>query len=228
MDLFDKNNLELSYNELIKLCQSTNIDITEEQIAQVQKDTISQASGTNFFKHRAGRIGASQSKAAAHSDPALPSQSLIQRICYPALHKKKTHVNFKIVKCGLFINQEHPWIHATPDFLCSCDCCGDGCGEIKCPYCIENCDFDSYFSKPSSCLAKNIAGQFTLLHTHKYYYQVQQQLFTTKLNYNYFIVCTVNEATNYLKFVQTKVLPDKEHWNKVTQVREILENLCFA
>ena len=73
MDLFDKNNLELPYNELIKLCQSTNIDITEEQIAQVQKDTISQASGTNFFKHRAGRIGASQSKAAAHSDPALPS-----------------------------------------------------------------------------------------------------------------------------------------------------------
>ena len=72
MDLLDKNNLELPYNELIKLCQSTNIDITEEQIAQVQKDTISQASGTNFFKHRAGRIGASQSKAAAHSDPALP------------------------------------------------------------------------------------------------------------------------------------------------------------
>ena len=73
MDLFDKNNFELPYNELIKLCQSTNSDITEEQIAQVQKDTISQESGTNFFKHRAGRIGASQSKAAAHSDPALPS-----------------------------------------------------------------------------------------------------------------------------------------------------------
>ena len=149
MDLFKKENLELSYNELLKLCQSTSIDITKEKIDQVQKDTISQSSGANFFKHRAGRIGASQSKAAAHSDPALPSQSLIQRICCPELHKvntkavrhgckheasaisafeesmKKTHTNFKVIKCGLFINEENPWMHATPDFLCSCDCCGE-------------------------------------------------------------------------------------------------------
>ena len=83
MDMFKKENLELSYNELFKLCQSTRLEITKEKIDQVQKDTISQSSGANFFKHRAGRIGASQSKAAAHSDPALPSQTLIQRICYP-------------------------------------------------------------------------------------------------------------------------------------------------
>ena len=56
----------------------------------MQKDTTAQSSGTNFFKLRAGRIGASQSKAAAHSDPALPSQSLIQRICYRELHKINT------------------------------------------------------------------------------------------------------------------------------------------
>ena len=96
MDMFKKENLELSYNELFKLCQSTSIEITKEKIDQVQKDTISQSSGANFFKHRAGRIGASQSKAAAHSDPALPSQSLIQRICYPELHK----VNTKAVRHG--------------------------------------------------------------------------------------------------------------------------------
>ena len=141
MDMFKKENLELSYNELFKLCQSTSIEITKEKIDQVQKDTISLSSGANFFKHRAGRIGASQSKAAAHSDPALPSQSLIQRICYPELHKvntkavrygckheasaisafeesmKKIHTNFKVIKCGLFINEENPWMHATPDFF---------------------------------------------------------------------------------------------------------------
>ena len=94
--MFKKENLELSYNELFKLCQSTSIDITKEKIDQVQKDTISQSSRANFFKRRAGRIGASQSKAAAHSDPALPSQSLIQRICYPELHK----VNTKVVRHG--------------------------------------------------------------------------------------------------------------------------------
>ena len=237
MNLFDQKNLVLPYNELLKICQSTNIEITKEQIDQVQKDTMAQSSGTNFFKHRAGRIGASQSKAAAHSDPALPSQSLILRICYPELHKvntkavhhgcrheasairafeesmKNTHVNFKVIKCGLFINQEHPWMHATPDFLCSCDCCGEGCGEIKCPLCLENCEFDSYVLKPSSCLEKNSAGEFILPNTHEYYYQVQQQLFTTKLNYNYFVVCAVNSYE--LKLVSQRILPDKDHWSKV-------------
>ena len=248
MDLFNKNNLELPFNELLKICQSINIEITEEQIDQVQKDTIAQSSGTNFFKHRAGRIGASQSKAAAHSDPALPSQSLIQRICYPKLHKintkavhhgckheasairafeesmKKTHVNFKVVKCGLFINQEHPWMHATPDFLCSCDCCGQGCGEIKCPLCIENCDFDSYVLKPSSCLKKNSDEQFILLSTHEYYYQVQQQLFTTKLNYCYFVVCAVD--SNELMLVPQRILPDKDHWSNVVPKLQKFWRIC--
>ena len=248
MDLFDKNNLELPYNELLKICQSINIEITEEQIDQVQKDTIAQSSGTNFFKHRTGRIGASQSNAAAHSDPALPSQSLIQRICYPELHKintkavhhgckhealairafedsmKKTRVNFKVVKCGLVINQEHPWMHATPDFLCSCDCCGQGCGEVKCPLCVENCDFDSYVLKPSSCLKKNSDGQFILLSTHEYYYQVQQQLFTTELNYCYFVVCGVN--SNELKLVPQKILPDQDHWSKVVPKLQKFWRIC--
>ena len=73
-----------------KICQSINIQMTNQQIDQVQKDTNAQSSGTNVFKHSAGRIGASQSKAAAHSDQALSSQSLIQRICYPELHKVNT------------------------------------------------------------------------------------------------------------------------------------------
>lgn len=134
MDLFNKNNMELPYNELLKICQSTNIEISEEQIDQVQKDTIAQSSAANFFKHRTGWIGALKSKAAAHSDPALPSQSLIQRICYPELHKintkavhhgcwheasaicafeermKKPLVNFKVFKCDLFINQDYAWM----------------------------------------------------------------------------------------------------------------------
>ena len=90
MDLFVEKNLKMPYSELIKICQSINIQMTNQQIDQVQKDTIAQSSGTNVFKHSAGRIGASQSKAAAHSDQALSSQSLIQRICYPELHKVNT------------------------------------------------------------------------------------------------------------------------------------------
>ncbi len=42
----------------------------------------------------------------------------------------KTQVNFNVIKCDLFINQEHPWMHATPDFLCSCVCCREGSAHV--------------------------------------------------------------------------------------------------
>ena len=86
---------------------------------------------------------------------------------------KELHTNFKIIRCGLFINEEYPWLHATLDFLCSCDCYGEA---VKCPFCIENCDFDNYVKKSSSCLQKDSSGNFSLKTQQQYYYQTQQQL----------------------------------------------------
>ena len=52
-----------------------------------------------------------------------------------------------------------PFLHATPDFLCKCDCCGQGCGqscgEVDCPYCIDGLDF---VQRKSFCLDKNGSG----------------------------------------------------------------------
>ena len=79
---------------------------------------------------------------------------------------KELHTNFKIIRCGLFINDEYPWLHATPDFLCSCYCYGEGCGEVKCPFCIENFDFDNYMKKSSSYLEKDSSGNFNLKTQH--------------------------------------------------------------
>ena len=98
-------------------------------------------------------------------------------------------------------------------FLCSCDCCGKGCGGIKYSLCLENSDFNSLVLKPSSRLKKNSAGEFILLITHEYYYQVQQQLFSTKLKYCYFVVCAV--FSNELTLLSQRFLPDRDHWSKV-------------
>jgi len=118
----------------------------------------------------------------AHFSPqgprSQPSQSLIKSICYPHLfklntkaiqhgckyedyairayeaHVKKTHINSQLTRSGLFINKEHPFLHATPDFLTLCDCCGLGCGEAKCPISIQEGDFEKYAEEKSSCLEK--------------------------------------------------------------------------
>ena len=140
----------------------------------IEKETIYQAKSSAFYHHRAGRIGASQWHAACHTDPAQPSQSLIKTICYPDVFNfssaatrhgckheelatvaiaeyekqmKAKHNNFKAVKCGTFINKDYPLLHANPDFICSCDCCGLGLGEVKCPYCIDAKEFDSYVKR---------------------------------------------------------------------------------
>ena len=79
------------------------------------------------------------SGAVCRTNPAQPSQSLIKSVCYPHLFKvnteavlhgckheadaikayeeemKNSHADLKLLRCGLVINKEYPWIHATPD-----------------------------------------------------------------------------------------------------------------
>ena len=140
-----------------------------------------------------------------------------------------THVNFKLTRCGLFINEQYPFLHATPDFLTSCDCCGLGCGEVKCPICIgEDCDFDKYVMENSSCLEK-VNDKFQLKRKHHYYCQVQQQLFTVKdRNFCDFVVCGIDKEKK-AHIVKERIYPDvKTLGNCFTQVGDFLENLYPA
>ena len=232
-DLFKEHYMDLTYPELLQQCLKTDIRLSEHDIRTIEKDTRDQAKGRGFFRHRAGRIGVSLSKLACHSNPSLPSQSLIKRICYPDIFKfltdatkhgcnhekdailayeqkmKLIHDNFVVKDCGMVINKASPWLHEIADFLCSCSCCGEGCGEVKCPYCIEKHDFVEYASKPASCL-ELVDGVFYLKNDHMYYYQVQQQFFTTKSNYCDFVVCAFDEK-NQPVLVHQRIVPDQAH-----------------
>lgn len=106
---------------------------------------------------------------------------------------EELHTNFKIIRCGLFINEEYPQLHATADFLCSCDC-----GEVKCPFCIESCDFDNYVKKSSSWLEKDSSGNFYLKTQH----------------HCDFVVCAFNDIKE-AKLVVQRIGPDIEHWKAV-------------
>ena len=56
-------------------------------------------------------------------------------------NKWKTHSNLTPTWCCLFVKEQHSFLHATPDFLTSCDCCGLGCRVVKCTICIKDCDW---------------------------------------------------------------------------------------
>ena len=47
---------------------------------------------------------------------------------------EELHENFSANECGFFPSLTVPYIGASPDALVSCNCCGNGCLEIKCPF----------------------------------------------------------------------------------------------
>ena len=71
-DLYDMNNLELNYPELLRKRVDVKIMLSDEDIKIVEQDTRKQAKGAGFFRHRAGRVGASVSGAVYHSNTAQP------------------------------------------------------------------------------------------------------------------------------------------------------------
>ncbi|XP_019636874.1 PREDICTED: uncharacterized protein LOC109479362 [Branchiostoma belcheri] len=248
-DLFESDNLDLQFHELLPKCLEVKIELTDKHIDMVEKDTRTQAKGPGFFRHRAGRIGASVSGTVFHSNLAQPPQSTLKSICYPHLYKVNTkatrhgceqeeraidvykeymesnHVNLQIKKCGLFISKEHPYLHATPDFLVSCDCCGMGCGEVKCPVSVPNCNFDLYVNNKTSCLEK-VNGDFRLKKSHSYYHQVQQQLFIlSDKSYCDFVVC-VWDVNGNPRFVHDRVKPDPEHSKMVLFKLQAFWRIC--
>ncbi|XP_068677854.1 uncharacterized protein [Montipora foliosa] len=249
-DLFETENLDLDYHELLQKCAEFKLDISRENIELVEKDTRAQAKSSGFFRHRAGRIGASVSGAAFRSNLSQPPQALIKSICYPNVFKvntkatrhgckheddairayenemKKTHCNFTVTRCGLFINKKHPFLHATPDFLTSCDCCGLGCGEVKCPICIKDCDFEKYTSEKNACLEK-VDGVFCLKRHHDYYFQVQQQLFTLPdRKHCDFVVCAISPDREP-QIVKERIYPDFKHWDTVVPKLEAFWRVCI-
>lgn len=129
---------------------------------------------------------------------------------------KETHANSVVTKCWTIINKKYPFLHATPDFLCECDCCGQGCGEVKCPFCIEGLDFDSYVKIKASCLEKH-RDEFMLKREHDYYFQAQQQIHTAGKAYLDFIVFATDGTSH--RFVKQRLFPDIEHWE--TQIPKL-------
>lgn len=82
---------------------------------------------------------------------------------------------------------------------------------MKCPYCLKDTDLQEYPENSNSCL-KSESGITSLKTEHAYYYQSQQQIFTTGYNYCDFIVCSFNEQ---ISFFCERILPDICHWNSV-------------
>lgn len=174
-----------------------------------------------------GRITASTMKRVCAASLVKPPLSLVKQIVYPEKIKfattatkwgcshedtarksyenlqKRKHADFEIQNAGFFISKQIGYVGATPDGIINCQCCGKGCIEIKCPYCLrnaspqeitENADF---LSKKDKSLKKD----------HSFYYQIQTQLFVTELQF-----CDLVVWTNDNIYIE-RVHPNTVFWD---------------
>lgn len=190
--------------------------MSEGESESVEQATKQQSASKLRNRFRSGRITASRMHAACHSSPAAPSESLIKAICNPesakfttsvtawgCIHKKDglntycealstLHENFFVEEEGFSINPKFPVLGASPDSRVSCDCCGVGVVEIKCPYCVRFSTLDRYTG--AKCCLEDTGEGRKLKKTPPYYYQVQTQTHVCETEYADFVVWTEKEV----------------------------------
>ena len=73
----------MGYDELLNVCESLDVDMSEESAQLVEKETRLQHNSKLWFKYRAGRI--------CHTDASNPSQSLVKSGQKIKLFKSDVH-----------------------------------------------------------------------------------------------------------------------------------------
>lgn len=216
-------------DEVLEACQSVDISISKEQALLIEQATRAQAKCKLWFQYRAGRITASRMRSVCFTSVTKPSKSLLAAICHPEVHKfttsstawgcdheeqalseyahiiKGSHHNATIANSGLVINPNYPHLGASPDGVVSCECCGDGLVEVKCPYCVRDQEAGNH-----KCLIEDDEGVKKLDKNHSYFYQIQTQLFVCEKEYCDLVIWTKKDI-HY-----ERIEPDVELWNTVS------------
>ena len=212
---FYDENFSLEHN--IKIFTNSLV-VTEKQINDIKKLTSKQNINTEWGHYRAGHLTASifqrinsrvQTLKVSQGDPkalvdvvignskftqtkqmkygkALEPHAL-RKYTY-VMTKSRSHQNFKVSEIGLILDMDYPFLGASPDMEISCDCCGIGVGEIKCPYSVLD-QVPSADNLPYLEAKQQNGSEFvTLKNKHQYYFQIQGQMPLTRTSYCDFFV----------------------------------------
>ncbi|XP_071119026.1 uncharacterized protein [Haliotis cracherodii] len=197
--------------DLVSICEKKWNDYNCEpaQIQNLEEVTRNQAISPLWYEHRKGRItGTKAHDILVMKDTTDPTNTIKRimgyssrdltkikavawgidnedkaRICY-SMHQSRQHVNFRCRRAGVLICASKPCIGASSDGTVFCDCCGKGCIEIKCPYKHRDTDITTAAQDKGFCLN----GDLMLKTGHKYYTQVQLQMYVHNVTYCDFVV----------------------------------------
>jgi len=93
-------------------------------------------------------------------------------------------------QCGLFIKPDYPYLAAPPDGLLLCKCCGLSIVEAKCPYGVRNENIHVKETFDRVDFLEDFQWKPRLKRSHKYYTQMQAQMWVCGVCHGFFIVWT--------------------------------------
>lgn len=93
-------------------------------------------------------------------------------------------------QCGLFIKPDYTFLAASPHGFFVCDCCCPAILEVKCFSSDKEENINRKATYKRGDFLEEKDGSPRLMHTHKYYTQMQVQMWVTGRNHGYFIVWT--------------------------------------
>ena len=108
--------------------------------------------------------------------------------------------------CRLFVKSSYPYLAGSPDGMFVCNCCPPSTIEVKCPYSVRDSDLFSQDVYKKVDFLEQVDGNLRLKRSHKYYAQVQGQMWVCGVQQCYFIVWT-----QFNKPLYEKILFDHAH-----------------
>ena len=130
----------------------------------------------------------------------------------------KDHGSLQVEDAGFHIHPLYSFLGASPDASISCECCGEGILEVKCPICVKDKTLAAEAEHQQShhfCLEMR-DNKLYLKENHAYYYQVQLQLACTNRKYCDFVVWRGTSKT-------TEELHIQRIFQNVTFIRNYVE-----
>lgn len=142
-------------NDLLNELKST---FNSETIKDIEIATRGQSENPEWFRHRKGRITASNFFSVLHFrftdtkenyiSKRIMGQTNIVNSASTSFGRENEpiarqmyfenyqleHQKASLQLCGLFVDKDHPFLGASPDGLVKCKCCGEGLIEVKCSF----------------------------------------------------------------------------------------------
>ena len=206
-----------SFKEMMDIyCQ--NLSVTLEEVCAIEQSTYGQCHSEKWMEERKYRITASNFYSAAVN--TVEPSSKLKSMFYSSFHSASTnhgnkyegHVrdlycaalheqgyNVKIEEVGLKVSQSCPYLGASLDGMVFFD--GEVWGlEIKCPFSKYNSNLEEALLDKKFFLKRD-KGEVKLKRSHKYYYQVQGQMFCADVMRTDFVVWFGDEEPLFVETI---------------------------